>query len=364
MSDGREGLPSASGLERLCLCPGSWQASKQCPPQDDTADSVRGTRLHEHMEKHTLPEDADEADACMWCTEMELALYDDIFFEREGAANSIREKRLFDAHLYFSGKADVVYVNGETALILDYKFGRGAVTSAPGNHQLAALAILVADNYPEVQVIYAGILQPYLSRKKPELARFDREQVENARRYFINAIKRAYAENPPLAPGAKQCRYCPCSAACPASGLVLTNSALTDFERWTLLTPQQRREWWDKWQLVKKKGEAIEKAIRKDLEKGVEIPGLFIADGTTKSEIVDPAGAFAFLAEELGVTPEEFTSCCKVSITPLDRIVHEKLKKRNPKQKVLESRNYLRTALGDCVQAKVTRGSIEEGGEA
>ena len=31
IEDERQGLPSASGMQRLFLCPGSWNAERKCP---------------------------------------------------------------------------------------------------------------------------------------------------------------------------------------------------------------------------------------------------------------------------------------------------------------------------------------------
>ena len=48
--DVRGGKPSASGMQRLALCPGSWQAEAKCPPSEDSPDANMGTRLHKCME--------------------------------------------------------------------------------------------------------------------------------------------------------------------------------------------------------------------------------------------------------------------------------------------------------------------------
>ena len=39
VDDGREGKPSASGLDRLRLCPGSWAAEALMPPEVSSADA-------------------------------------------------------------------------------------------------------------------------------------------------------------------------------------------------------------------------------------------------------------------------------------------------------------------------------------
>jgi hypothetical protein len=89
--DVRQGLPSASGLQRLVLCPGSWLAEQACPESEQSAAAAAGTRLHKHMEEGTMPEDADEAEAVQWCRELEVDL------AREYTGNALvlfRERRL------------------------------------------------------------------------------------------------------------------------------------------------------------------------------------------------------------------------------------------------------------------------------
>ena len=63
-TDVREGRPSASGFERLVLCPGSWLAERACRVEEPESEAAAmGTRLHSHMEHGTLPE-KNTASAC------------------------------------------------------------------------------------------------------------------------------------------------------------------------------------------------------------------------------------------------------------------------------------------------------------
>ncbi len=237
--DPRGGRPSASGLERLCLCPGSWQAEASCPEEAESADAAAGSRLHLHMEKGTLPEDAAEAEAVAWCRRMEGELAAELLGDE---ASERREARLWARDRAFSGQPDAVFVAGDRALIVDYKFGRGEVASAPGNLQLAALAVLAGQALPQVSEVFAAILQPFVSRDRPQVVRYGREDLQAAEAYLARAI-----------------------AAAEAPGAVL---------RWEALPPEARAELWRRAQLARRVADAVERRVKADLKNGAELPGL------------------------------------------------------------------------------------------
>lgn len=363
MDSEREGLPSASGLQRLVLCPGSWLAEQACPEDEKGEAAAMGTRLHKHLEDGSLPENADEAEAVGWCRDMEQQLA----LEFTGAQLVLqRELRMFDRNRRFSGKPDVVWAHRESALVLDYKFGRGEVVSAEQNCQLYALSVLVFDNYPELDVVYSGILQPYVSRQKPKLMRVSREEAEQLRGWLYGRIDRAQVPGAELCPGESQCRYCRAAASCPALGLQVQRAAGMKLMRWEAWSLEDRKRAWDAARMAKRYVESIERKVRADLEAGVEIPGLELGAGKASFTISDAGGAFAELNALLDVTGEEFTKCCQVRITELDTLVHAKLTAHAPegvKQTTKASKEWLREALAEFGSVKCTAGTIKETGK-
>jgi hypothetical protein len=112
----------------------------------------------------------------------------------------------------------------------------------------------------------------------------------------------------------------------------------------------------------KKYVDAIERKVRADLEAGVELPGLELAAGKAAFTVTDASGAFGQLEALLGVTGEEFVKCCKVGITELDKLVHQKLAEQaaeGVKQTTKASREWLRLQLEEFGSTKVTAGSIK-----
>tara|TARA_R110002153_G_scaffold3004_4_gene14268 strand:+ start:3703 stop:3993 length:291 start_codon:yes stop_codon:yes gene_type:complete len=61
MSDERRGLPSASGLEQIALCPGSFVAQQGIEDVAGEA-AARGTRIHAYLEGQEIILNTEEQD--------------------------------------------------------------------------------------------------------------------------------------------------------------------------------------------------------------------------------------------------------------------------------------------------------------
>ena len=373
IEDERQGLPSASGMQRLFLCPGSWNAERKCPIEEESEDAAMGTILHAHMEQGTTPEDPEDAEAVAWCREMEKALYEKHLGMKENWTDvpKVREVRLFERDRLFSGKPDMVAVGVRKAFVVDYKFGRIPVSPAECNLQLSALAVLVMDMFKEgaADEVFVCILQPYASRKEPAVCRYTRESVEQARAFFRACIEQAQDEHAPLKPSEKACRYCRAQSSCPAVKLALVQVTSGDLTAaWEEWSPEKRREAYDLAKLAKRWATSVESKVKADLRAEVEIPGLALAPGKKAFTVTDAAAAFQILNGLFpdDITAQAFTGCCKVGITELDKLVHSVRKAADAGARVAESRDWLRKTLAGCAEVKVSDGSVKEveGGEA
>lgn len=358
-TDERGRKPSASGMERLCLCPGSWQLEQKCQPEPESEAAAEGTRLHLHMEQGTLPEDAEEAELVQWCREMEGELQRLVWPEGVSDAKCVREERLWARDGSYSGKADAVWVADGKALVVDYKFGRGAVSAAAANHQLAALGVLVWQRHG-VSEVYAAILQPRASRAVPEMVHYEEQALGAAEDFFQRRMLLAEGENPRLHPGEAQCKYCRAAAICPAqlqlAQQVTAENLLAGWEMWT---PAQKRLAYDTAQVAKRWAEKVVAKCEADLAAGVPVDGLEMGAGRTSFTVTDAQEAFTLLHEMPGVSAEEFVACCKVGITELDKLVHTKLKASGASSTVKESKEWLRAYLAEVSECKTTKGSIK-----
>lgn len=369
----RGDLPSASALHRLIACPGSWRAEQRIPEPPQSADAARGTALHKHMELGTFPDDPADLAAVTWCREQEQQLV--TAYLGTGAAIVARERRLWcsesasDTPL-FSGQADVIYASADEKrfLIIDYKFGRGEVTPAESNAQLAALAVLLAASIGpiidtgEVGTIYAAILQPAVGGS-PRVTKYSDIQLGYAYKTLEENILAAREEDAPLRPRIAACRYCRAAAVCPAA-LRDTLAARDVISAWPTLAPQQKRSLWDSSRPAKQAVASIEAAAKADLAAGLTIPGLTISEGKTQFKITSANAAYNALAADMGLTAADFASCCTVSMEKLDALVHAKLKARATARgetwTEVQSRTYLRDLLRPHATVTTTAGSIKE----
>ena len=364
IKDERQGLPSASGMQRLFLCPGSWNAERKCPHDEESEDAAMGTMLHACMEQGTTPEDPEDAEAVAWCREMEDFLCNKYLGSTD--VSRYREVRLFErGDRLFSGKPDMVAVGTRRALVVDYKFGRLPVAAAECNLQLSALAVLVMDMFEDgaVDEVFVCILQPYASRKEPAVCRYPRESVEQARAFFRACIEQAQDEHAPLKPSEKACRYCRAQSSCPAVKLALVNVTSGDLTAaWEEWSPEKRREAYDLAKLAKKWAASVEAKVKADLKAELEIPGLCLTSGKKAFTVTDAAAAFQILNGLFpdDITAQAFTACCKVGITDLDKLVHSVRKAADAGAKVAESKDWLRKTLAGCAEVKVSDGSVKE----
>ncbi len=357
--DVREGKPSASGMQRIALCPGSWWAEQSYPEQTSEA-AEQGTRLHKHMEEGTLPADPVEAEACEWCREQEVKLALE-YADTDTA--TYRELRWWDKARSFSGQADVVFVNQGIALVLDYKFGRVPVPVATNNMQLAALALLVFDNVPGTEVVFCGILQPFASRQEPRVVRYRAEQAETLRSYLSDMLTTASVPTAPRVPGEEQCRYCKARLECHMCyGLVKQHTAVAVAPLWADWSAEQKAQAVRVAALAKKWADAVERKAKEDLKQGLTLPGITLGAGRKSFKVADPTGAFTQLNALLELSGEEFASCCSVRISDLDKVVHAKLSEHVPegcKQTVKASATWLRAILADYGSVSESEGSLK-----
>lgn len=360
--DEREGKPSASGMQRLALCPGSWLAERGCPEETSEAAEM-GTRLHKHMELGTLPEDAEEAEAVEWCRTQERLLAEK-YVAPMGADQVLREVRWWAVDGSFSGKGDVVYVCGECALVLDYKFGRVPVPVAANNLQLAAQGQLAFDNLPGIKVVFCGLLQPYASRKEPRVVRYRLEEAMQLRQFLRGVVTAAGRPDARRVPGEEQCRYCKAKTTCPACNALVARETQVDVATaWPDWTPEKKAEALHLAGLAKKWAEAVERKAKADLKDGFPIPGYVLSAGKQSFKISDAQGAFGQLNALIGLTGQEFAGCCTVKISALDKVVHKRLAEQAPegaKQLVKKSAEWLREVLEDYGSTSVSEGSIKE----
>jgi len=376
-NDPRKGLPSASSLERLHNCPGSWLASKDMPDESsDVAES--GTRIHKALETKSMAGlSADEEQTAQMCDDQAWNVIADwspnmtgtphneirLGLTRIGGVVVVNDDSTAD--LVFTGQADLIVIDGKRGLVLDYKTGRGEVASAEQNHQLRGLAVMAAWVW-RLDSVRVAIVQPWAG--PASVADYDRQAIDQSRFWLLDLQERVKLATPDhLNPGA-WCHYCKAKAVCPALRSValepVEHMALTLpaddataraalFARAMEMTPQRLTALYRGLKLVGWYQAAIEGAMRKRVEEG-EVPGFRMKPGQIREKITDVGKVWA-KCEGLGVKAEAFTGACSVTKDALKTLLRDAT---GAKGKALDA--TIKDVLQGATESKETAQQIEE----
>ena len=300
LKDERNGKPSASSIERLALCPGSFH---MCVGIKETTSSAaeRGNRIHailagDKVENQT----ADEKSSAATCTELAENVIETTIGVPVGDCDEVwREHRLWSADLRFSGKPDLVVIEGMNALIVDYKTGGGAVASASENIQLRALAVLVLQNTSrKLDTITVCIIQP-MAAQRITVCSYSRADLVMETDEVYSIIAAAEDPNALRQAGEVQCRYCPARSRCPEANSEVSAIAVRSPISITALTADQLGERLD----TCKVAEAVIDAIRDEasirLSVGEVVTGWRLKPGVERETIRDATTVMSrFLSED------------------------------------------------------------------
>lgn len=333
VSDERERLPSASGMERLALCPGSFLLEVEHGEKTTSDDATLGNRIHDWLawrKVQLTPEEQELADACEEHAKR-------VFEEWEAAgpgynSDVIREQRMWarDADgldRTWSGKPDLVAIvqrdNGiRRALVIDYKTGRGDVTQAAGNMQLRALAVLVAEEF-SVSEVRVAIVQPLAGR--PTVCDYDDVALAVAEVEINSIVRWAMKPGQERRPSPAACKYCSAKAACPEGrNLALAMAKPLAREGGViLLTPEEMAGFLHAARAAEAIIESVRDKARRMLEEDpTSVPGWRLKPGVARESITNPQLVFDRVAA-LGATPEKFIGAVTVAKGKLESIVRE-----------------------------------------
>jgi hypothetical protein len=307
-------------MENLSLCPGSFSAQKDIAEEQMSFDAMAGIRIHSYLEgvqdMVLNVQEQDIADELEMKRETVIAE----IFPKQGKKppTVMKEHRLWlsppamAAPINFSGMADHIVIQSSTALIADYKTGRGEVTPSSRNLQLLALAVLLKENFPKVRKVHTAILQ---TREEVEVATFTAKQLKEGKELLLSILELALTPSARRFAGEKQCKWCKYKTSCPeAMGAMLTLVQVTE-----LTDPSRFSELLDYVGVAKKLIPEIEKRAKEELEKNPEaIPGYKIMPGRRRRKITDSQEAFNRLREDKLISPEEFLKAVKISVRQLE----------------------------------------------
>lgn len=352
LTDARGNRPSASRMTRIFNCPASFQLNAMEIPETSAA-AEEGRMLHRVMElavKLGNESEKPEFDALFaaltdeqrqaYLTAVKL-VNDNVlcdFRAYNGDRMEVFEKRLWAASGLFSGQGDAVFIKDDgEATIVDYKFGRGEVEPAERNYQLAAMAVLVADNYgvEQIEKVRALIIQPRALDKNKRITEcvYTKADVDAAREAINAACKEAIEYAQPRQKCGYWCNYCKSAYRCKTAQLEIAKQYAIATSTPTLaIGAHNVVEMFTKATVVKKLCDEILAAVKNFIVKNPDHgTALELAAGAKRSKLGD-AGKIYDAVCSVGITPEEFVDVCDVGLTKLQSLYFAKRKIVNEKQ--------------------------------
>lgn len=258
--DIRHGLPSASGIDRIMRCPGSWEAEKAFE-QEESSHSRAGTDIHAVLEGKKPISELTESGKV---TAERIMNLEGELVERYSlqAAEVHRERRLFringDFERLWSGQSDVIFVKKPLCVVINYKTGWYEPIAIDQNWQMIAECALAAE-YFNCDYIVGVLLHPNAGKGKQTRV-FNRQELSLLATAIDDAAVMAQQENAQRIPGIEQCHFCRANAACPAAQKqLIMHASEIDLSR---MTPEQRGQRLR----IFKMADAIIKSQREDLK--------------------------------------------------------------------------------------------------
>ena len=223
-------IVGGSTAKRVMACPASVGLAAKMPPQPSSSYANQGTLLHEAAAA-LLTDDALDITDIVGMTVNGVVLTPELMeqklkpaFELLNALDPDRQMQIaVEAKVSFGdllpgvfGSCDVLGRMGDTALVVDWKFGDGVPVEAEENPQLLFYAA-AAVRTPGLEWVFDGakditlvIIQP--PSVKTWTTTFDRVQLFY--RELCLAVKQTQMPLPPMRAG-DHCRWCPAKVICP-----------------------------------------------------------------------------------------------------------------------------------------------------
>lgn len=343
MSDERNNRPSASAVEQMSLCPGSWMAQQNLPetPSDD---SKQGDLIHAAL--------AGDSTAFDKMTSDQLSIYDELTEKSarleqivfpDGSFENGYEIRLWNLSREFSAKADRVSIKREhgTALIRDFKTGRNEVAESSGNLQLRTQAVCAAAEL-KCHTIYVAIVQ---IGRRPTLCKYELVDLTRAELEILGIINEAEKDDAKRIPGEKQCRYCRARFQCPerlhSLSAVTPMLPVIQARGLPALPAHDLAMYLDKLPAIKRICDDLTDEAKRRIQAGEDVPGYTLKHGKPREAITNLPTVHARFLEtafkhfnEQNLTLEQraateaifigrFTSACGLTKTNAKELITE-----------------------------------------
>ena len=398
MNDERNGLPSASYIDQIYRCPGSWNAQKGLPRLDDEEDANAGDAMHAAIADRFTNPNADTVldltPAQVTTVEECIARAEELSLEHLGIAwrdaqEIIVERRLWaydETGPISSAKPDLVLIHNRKALIVDFKTGWVGAEDADVNLQLRTQAICV-EGFFDIESATVAIVSPN-APTKVTVATYTKADIEASLEELRGILSKIPNGQRVAGP---QCRWCRAKHACPealatreaiANAVGVTLNADTSNKavgrdvdaRLATLTGDQLSVLLEQAKVAEWVVDQVKACAKARLAANPNsVPGWQLKPGVSKRSVKNAGEAFAALnrcdscsgsqsdcpqCKGLGivsrVSSEAFLGCVSVKISELDAVY-----KSATGMKLADAKADLERRLGSSMERKTEAPRLE-----
>ena len=314
---------SPSTLQRLSLCPGSWRMTKDIPEPPQSEDAAEGTKLHQAVwNLETFDKlDAEQQTAVTACDEFKKHIIEELC-KTEIGVQYVQEYKVSvmdgDEDLT-SGYIDFAAIGKKSAVIVDWKFGRGEVPNAEGNYQLAAYSLGIMQKFG-CEEVTAHIFQPRIHGHTQYTFTKPHNILVNIKTIIMNAKM----ESITLRASDEACRYCRAASTCPACnaryGLVpadIRENMLTD--------PVKLLDLWERAQVASKLVEQIKSHVTDYIKEHGSLGEWTLEQRAGKREVSDTAELYQRISGFLN--SHDLAECYTVKVSAVLDKLTERIQK-------------------------------------
>lgn len=181
--------------------------------------SKYGERIHQYLELRLkqdglLPQEVAHYEPL--CASVErIAKGGELHIEKELVLNdNLTPTGWWDADAWLRSKLDILVINGEEAVVMDWKTGK----RNPDFFQMQIFAAQVFKHYPDVVRVKTSLV--WLKTMEMDTEIYNREQVNDVWAEIMKRIQRIHKslefDNWPMRPSGL-CRFCPARHDCPSA---------------------------------------------------------------------------------------------------------------------------------------------------
>lgn len=360
MTDEREQLPSASGLERMARCPGSWAAEQGMPDLPTQQVTQEGTDIHAALETGDDDDLAvDEKEIKQRLAKMEQSEVakwaDTVPFPL--TLEPIRERRLWirdssSLEKIASAKLDVSYVIVNHGLIIDFKSGFNDPTPSERNWQLRTQVVALRQAYPSLTKIRAAFAVSRLSSVF-DSTDYDTEDIDRIEREIRHVLWQVKQPDAPRVPG-PHCHWCRAQGSCREAGvytqiaeaqLPAEANELDVIQAVSRMTPGELARVYERRSVIKSILTSVEYRLKSLPPGDLSAVGYELRPGNKGVDITDISGAFMALKDLVG---DARMVCVDLVLGRAEDIMVESGKATSKK----EAKEKIRSALAPYLKEK------------